>query len=163
MADHQASSSRVICLDELFVTDVADAMILARLFARLFDRGVTLVATSNRAPEKLYENGLQRPTFVPFIHRLQQECVVHNLDSPVDYRTLAHRTIGLYFVRFKGGHTNDERPVVRARRGARCCWFHSIAESMHSCCAPLPRNWTKCAVCARWSCEHTNQIAYSAT
>ena len=133
VADRQASASRVICLDELFVTDVADAMILARLFARLFDKGVTLVATSNRSPDKLYENGLQRPLFVPFIHRLQQGCVVHDLDSPVDYRTLAHRTVGLYFVQFKDGHTNDERlssalSEVRAFRQQHFARAHLIAE-----------------------------------
>lgn len=66
-----AQDSQVLALDELFVTDVADAMILSRLFGRLWDHGMVLVATSNRAPDKLYENGLQRSLFMPFIHRLK--------------------------------------------------------------------------------------------
>jgi len=92
-----SSPPSVLCLDELFVHDVADAAILSRLFACLWERGTVLVATSNRAPDALYENGLQRVLFLPFIASLKQRCVVHDMCSPVDYRKLAHAHRGLWF------------------------------------------------------------------
>ena len=98
VADDVASSTRVLCLDEFFVTDVADAMILHRLFARLWDDGLVLVATSNRHPDALYEGGLQRALFLPFIHRLKRACVVHDMASATDYRRLAQHRGGLYFL-----------------------------------------------------------------
>uniref|UniRef100_A0A7R9YUT9 ATPase n=1 Tax=Chlamydomonas euryale TaxID=1486919 RepID=A0A7R9YUT9_9CHLO len=98
VADKIAENTRVLAMDEFFVTDVADAMILNRLFGRLWDRGVVLVSTSNRAPDGLYEGGLQRPLFMPFIHRLKVECDVHDMASPVDYRRLASHQRGLYRV-----------------------------------------------------------------
>lgn len=104
VADDIASTTRVLCLDEFFVTDVADAMILHRLFARLWDRGMVLVATSNRHPDALYEGGLQRDLFLPFIRRLKEECVVHDMASPTDYRQLAHHRAGMYFL----GPSGDE-------------------------------------------------------
>ncbi|PRW45043.1 vacuolar -sorting-associated 33-like protein [Chlorella sorokiniana] len=98
VADEIVDQTRVLCLDEFFVTDVADAMILHRLFGRLWDRGLVLVATSNRHPDALYEGGLQRNLFMPFIHRLKDQCVVHDMESKTDYRKLAHHHRGLYFV-----------------------------------------------------------------
>lgn len=78
--------STVLCFDEFQVTDVCDALIMRRLFDSLWKEGVILVATSNRAPTELYQNGLNRKYFLPFIERLQKECIVRHLDSENDYR-----------------------------------------------------------------------------
>lgn len=86
VADIIHAEAVVICFDEFFVSDIGDAMILGGLFEHLFARGVTLVATSNIAPDRLYENGLQRQRFLPAIALVQQHCEVLNVDSGVDYR-----------------------------------------------------------------------------
>lgn len=80
---------RVLVLDEFFVTDIGDAMLLARLLDRMFAEGVTLVTTSNTAPENLYRDGLQRAGFLPAIALLQQHCVVVRSDGDEDYRLRA--------------------------------------------------------------------------
>ncbi|XP_022681143.1 AFG1-like ATPase isoform X1 [Setaria italica] len=82
----------------LQVIDVADAMILNRLFSQLFSKGVILVSTSNRAPDKLYEGGLQRDLFLPFIDTLKERCIAHPIGSAVDYRQLGSAEQGFYFV-----------------------------------------------------------------
>ncbi|XP_058113952.1 uncharacterized protein LOC131256885 isoform X2 [Magnolia sinica] len=82
----------------LQVTDVADALILNRLFGHLFSKGVILVATSNRAPDSLYEGGLQRDLFLPFIATLKERCLVHEIGSSTDYRKMTSAEQGFYFV-----------------------------------------------------------------
>jgi cell division protein ZapE len=96
VAQKIASRTRVLCLDEFFVADIADAMILAGLLDGLFRRGVTLVTTSNQPPQGLYPDGLQRQRFLPAIDELLQHVDVLQVDGPVDYRLRHLESANLY-------------------------------------------------------------------
>ncbi|XP_057868337.2 uncharacterized protein LOC131075509 isoform X1 [Cryptomeria japonica] len=97
VAEEISREAILLCLDEFMVTDVADALILNRMFGHLFNKGIILVATSNRPPDQLYEGGLQRNLFLPFISLLKERCEVHPIGSSTDYRKLTSAEKGFYF------------------------------------------------------------------
>ncbi len=98
VAEHIANHTRVLCFDELFVSDIADAMILGGLLGGLFRRGVTLVATSNQAPAGLYADGLQRQRFLPAIASIEQHLDVVEVGRGVDYRLRRLKQAGTYLL-----------------------------------------------------------------
>jgi cell division protein ZapE len=86
VADLIIAEARLLCFDEVQITDITDAMLVGRLFQRLFDGGVTVVATSNRHPDDLYKDGLNRAVFLPFIALMKERMDVIELASPTDHR-----------------------------------------------------------------------------
>ncbi|MEM8982876.1 MAG: cell division protein ZapE, partial [Pseudomonadota bacterium] len=140
-----ADDHRVLCLDEFFVSDITDAMLLGRLLSALFDHRVALITTSNAAPTDLYRDGLQRARFLPAIELLETHCDVINLDAGTDYRlellaqsstyldtddALTAGRLALTFDRLAPGrYTTGEaidvehRPIPTVRRGKSIVWF----------------------------------------
>jgi cell division protein ZapE len=120
-----AKRARVLCLDEFYVEDIGDAMILATLLEALFGLGVTLVATSNSAPHNLYKNGLQRQRFLPAISMLETFTRVMALDGDVDHRLRHQRLHKNYFTPCSANSTARLRKIYRSlapvplKKGAR--------------------------------------------
>lgn len=109
LADTLAREARFLCLDEMQVTDVADAMILGRLFTALFNRGVKVVFTSNRVPDDLYLNGLQRERFLHFIALIHERLTVMHLQSAEDYRLKQLKSLEeVYMTGADAGHRMDD-------------------------------------------------------
>jgi cell division protein ZapE len=86
VADEISKEAKVLCFDEMQINDIADAMIIGRLFEALMENNVVIIATSNRHPDELYKNGLQRDRFVPFIEMFKRQMNIVELKSDIDYR-----------------------------------------------------------------------------
>ncbi len=106
-----ADSVRLLAFDEMQITDITDAMIVGRLFEALFAAGVTVITTSNRVPDDLYKNGLNRQLFLPFIALIKAQMDVHEMVSPIDYRQ--HRLTGaqVYFAPVDGAARAQIRAI----------------------------------------------------
>ncbi len=145
VARRLSKRTRVICFDEFFVSDITDAMLLGTLLEALFQRGVTLVATSNAAPDDLYRDGLQRARFLPAIEQIKKHTQVFHLASDTDYRlrlleqaeiyhspldTVSRQNMTRYFESLAGEHATAGEALVIANRPintVRCAdgvvWF----------------------------------------
>lgn len=152
IASALASEASLLCFDEFTVTDIADAMILGRLFTALFAQGVTVVATSNVEPSRLYEGGLNRALFLPFIALLTERMEIIKLEARTDFRMeklggapvwrvpaddAAGQALGEAFLRLTGGqpgapltlHVKGRDLVIpRAAQGVARVSFHALCE-----------------------------------
>ncbi|WP_420569244.1 cell division protein ZapE [Thalassovita sp.] len=114
VANDVASTVKVLAFDEMQITDITDAMIVGRLFEILFAKGVVVVTTSNRVPDDLYKNGLNRQLFLPFIEIIKEQMVVWEMISPRDYRQDRLKGAPVYFAPI-----NDD-----SRQKLREVWEH---------------------------------------
>lgn len=125
-ATHQvATEVDVLCLDEVAVIDVADAMILRHVWEVMYADGMTTFMTSNREPQELYKNGVQRQSFLPAIDLIVERNHIVFLDSPTDYRKLPRPESGTYF--FDSLYTGSE-PLEEAKKDHVNKWFNHFSK-----------------------------------
>lgn len=115
-ASNLAAEMQVLCLDEFQIVDVADAMIIRRLLEALWAKGVLVVTTSNRHPDELYKNGLNRAQFLPCIAQIKERCVVHEMKSDRDYRLTGSAKSGEENITWLSHGTDAEREEWLAKR-----------------------------------------------
>lgn len=132
LADDIADTTRLLCLDEFHVDDIADAMILGRLLAALFKRGVVLLITSNYPPDELYPNGLQRQNFLPAIELLKHELKILHFDGNRDYRLL-HRMRDPVFMDEPDALVRMEAMFHRLTRGCEVAEAGNIPALRSAC------------------------------
>lgn len=145
IAKQIASKTSVICFDEFFVTNITDAMLLGELFTELFRQGITLIASSNIAPDLLYKDGLQRERFLPAIAEIKKHCETLYVPTTVDYRQQQIKQAGVFysplndatkqllencFIHFSHGAQSDsqplsinERSIPIIKKAGRVAWF----------------------------------------
>ena len=139
VAAQVARSVRLLAFDEMQITDITDAMIVGRLFTALFEAGVVVVTTSNRPPDDLYKNGLNRQLFLPFIALVKDRMIVRQMDGPVDYRQDRLAGSRVYFTPLNGetrasirelwqsltGDRGDRHEIVVNKRAVEIPVFHN--------------------------------------
>ena len=126
VARDMAAEARVLCFDEFFVSDIGDAMILGRLLHGLFERGVTLVATSNTRPDDLYRDGLQRQRFIPAIEALNRQTRVVELTGDTDYRLKLLQQAGTYLTPDDGSAQTRLREFFRESASSQVREDHEL-------------------------------------
>ncbi|MHA3916483.1 cell division protein ZapE [Halovulum sp. GXIMD14793] len=129
VAEAIADSATLLCFDEMQISDITDAMLVGRLFEQLFARGVVIVTTSNRHPDDLYKDGLNRHLFLPFINQIKDRLEVHHLDGEADHRQAQMRGLEVWHSPLDAGAkqamdtawtrllTGDSAPLVLQRKG----------------------------------------------
>ncbi|MGB2138788.1 MAG: cell division protein ZapE [Psychrobacter sp.] len=138
VADIIHNEAVVICFDEFFVSNVSDAMILGDLFTMLFNRGVTLVATSNIEPAGLYKDGLHRDRFMPAIKEVETHTTVMNIDSGIDYRLRVLQQAELY-----------KSPMTRENHNWLANRFASLSNNLKISSEPITVNGREIKINAR--------------
>ena len=138
VADTIYNEALVICFDEFFVSNVSDAMILGDLFTMLFNRGITLVATSNIEPAGLYKDGLHRDRFLPAIKEVERHTTVMNIDSGIDYRLRVLQQAELY-----------EYPLTKENHHWLANRFASLSNNQKISEAPIVINGREIGINAR--------------